>query len=391
MKKVKGIAAFAASVMALNSATVVFAASHSQSTDANGVGTFEGNVSRNDVFSVDLPTIPEVEGAANPLDFILDPNDLIKQTEGAKYPGVSFDYNSDSAHSGTPTKGLYFKNTGAYYDYSGKSNDIVAYNMGTNDVKINATANLSDATGINVIDSYTSAYTWSTTEPEICMSVTKKATANVRNIMNADGEATLTDTVDGVNTTSGWKISYNTESEKYEYIPEDESISDSVAYYFFIEGQSGGNWSGVEETINPKLDLTWSLTEITANADPSAITNISNLTLSTTADTAVKFDLGGGECAATAFTALRLYDVNRGGYENKNLEWFTSNNYIAQDITNGILTLTFKKEFAAALVGNSASEGKVDITFNNTNVLDTNTPPVPTTGHTDLIISFSIS
>jgi hypothetical protein len=354
MKKVKGAAAFTAALIAVNTTGIVFAAGPQQSGGgAQGIGRFEGNVSSN-VFDVEVPILPEDDsGYASEVSFILDPNDLIKRTSAAKYAGDTF---ADSA------KGVYFKNKDAYDTYSGKSDKITAVNKGTNDVNVSVKAELIDYTGITLQE--TKPADWTTIETAgLYMAVTKdETTPDPKVIKEVDSvaSAALTDSLSGLDT-NGFDLTY-TEEGGYQYVIPETATYES--YSFYVEGESGGDWSAISASIAPKLDLVWNFKEDIGNVDPGIDGNPASLTLTSASDTTVTLNYGAGEYEATGVTGITLSVPSKAAFNNKDLDWLVSNNYVAVDNESGLITV--KKAFAAALSDAGVAGGSFSITFNNT-------------------------
>ena len=222
MKKVKGAAAFTAALLAVNSATLVFAAG-SQGGGATGIGRFEGNVSSN-VFDVEVPLLPEDDsGYSSAISFIIDPNDLIRRTSAAKYEDAGETFAASA-------KGVYFKNENSYDTYSGRSDNITAINKGTNDVHVSVKAELLDYTGITIQDTKPADWT-SIDTAGLYMAITKdETTPDPQTIKEVDSAATATlkDDLSGLDT-SGFDLTYTAEAG-YQYV-----IPDTATYESYLK------------------------------------------------------------------------------------------------------------------------------------------------------------
>ena len=79
-----------------------------------------------DTVSIELPTIEE----PSPFDFILDPQRLITETDGAKYGSSTFETGAT----------LFFENVDGDYDFSSRSDMLTITNKGTVPVEVTVTA-----------------------------------------------------------------------------------------------------------------------------------------------------------------------------------------------------------------------------------------------------------
>ncbi|MCR5421878.1 MAG: hypothetical protein K6E98_12845 [Lachnospiraceae bacterium] len=118
--------------MVLGTNVSVFAADTPTSVSSNGVGTFEGHVSRN---VVDI-TLPTVTVGTSPFSFILDSEGLIEETSAAAY-GSDFTFNDD--------KYVYFKT--ADKTYGASSSEFTVSNNSS--VSCNITLKVDVARGTN--------------------------------------------------------------------------------------------------------------------------------------------------------------------------------------------------------------------------------------------------
>ncbi len=107
MRTKRFLAVVLSAAMVVGNSAIAFASSTATSSPAtatlSGIGRLEGPVSSN-VFKVELPTVPE---GPSGLDFILDPQELIKATKGERYlssnakngTGISVNSKSDITDS----------------------------------------------------------------------------------------------------------------------------------------------------------------------------------------------------------------------------------------------------------------------------------------------------
>lgn len=394
MKKVKGIAAFAAAVMILNSATVVFAADKREN-GTKGIGRFEGKVDAPTAFRVVLPTISEedADGYSSALKFILDPNGLISGTGGERYgkafdPGSTEEYpDLNSNYAGT--KGLYFPNTGTYYDYSGKSDILKASNVGTTQVDISVKATLSNYGDITLVDVNDEDFEWSNDEAELYMAITKKVDSNPapaaisveNNVASAKIGERLDSAEGGNNGTLKW-----TEEQGYHY--EGATAGTPVDYEFYVEGQVGGDWSAIDDA-SPALDLKWVLKEVTADANPGA-TATANISAE---NNVITLNYGGGQCEADGLTGLQFINTQKPRLNNLEFIDTASQNYNATYVIFNAESgeITFTPEFITALKNEGITIGTLTVTFNNEKVTDGAATPTITDGPTTAVINVNIS
>lgn len=193
----KLVAMTLAGAMALAPMTA-FAADTTQapaSDSTTGTGSVEDWVDT-DVFCVVLPTT-----TGNEFNFILDPQDLITKTSGAKYSGKTFD---------SSAKGLYFANVAGSpaKDYSGTSDKLKVINKSTGDVDVSLEATVTGLDGITLSDTDAFADTAS--------SIYLKAVCGSDDGVLTENGVTVGDSITALQ--NAYKFNYNTSSSKYEYI-----------------------------------------------------------------------------------------------------------------------------------------------------------------------------
>lgn len=92
-----------------------------------------------DTVSVELPT----EEKISPFNFILDPQMLITETDGAKYGANTFEAGAT----------LYFENTDGDYNFSSRSDMLTVKNKGAVPVKVTVTAWLGQIDNLSIVQS----------------------------------------------------------------------------------------------------------------------------------------------------------------------------------------------------------------------------------------------
>lgn len=125
----KILAAALAATMVFGSSISVFADDPVTSGGSDGAGASEGHLEK-EVLNVVLPTVPD---GSTPFNYTMDPERLIRETEGAKYAeGTTF----PEAEGDT---GVYFQT--AEKTYANKSNVLQAINKSSCDVKLSVKVN----------------------------------------------------------------------------------------------------------------------------------------------------------------------------------------------------------------------------------------------------------
>ncbi|MDE6433395.1 MAG: hypothetical protein K2L07_04125 [Lachnospiraceae bacterium] len=218
-----------------------------------GSGDVEGIVNK-DVFKVVLPTVAAGDTTFN---FILDPQGLIKDTDGSKYTNATFD---------AAAKGLYFANPqdGGSTKYMASSPALTATNKGTVDVDVTLTAtadadSLKDADkgytiGLAADDTFAND---KTTSVYLAL-VSGDQTA----ALTADG-ATITDTLAAA-PSDAYEVTYNSTSSKYEYgLTAAAQAADYTGFKsldFNLTGacNTDADWA-VAEDAAPSVNVAWTL------------------------------------------------------------------------------------------------------------------------------------
>lgn len=247
-----------------------------------GEGELEGTVDT-DVYSVILPT--EAAQVAN-LDFILDPEELIANTDAAKYNGADFE---DGAT-------LFFANgVSENATYSSKSDDLTVVNKSTFDVDVAVSATITGADGITLTDDKTFADD-------------KNASVYLA-LVDGDNEVAIT--ADGASLKSkiakapegAYEYSWS-EQDGYKYeLSVSANDMDFEDYSFNLTGacNSAGDWSELE-SIAPSVEVTWEIKEHKDNAAPSLGTTA--VTFSKASGATIPVDLGGGDLGATGIKSI---------------------------------------------------------------------------------------
>lgn len=249
----KFLALVAAMAMVMAPTTTWAAQSPAQTTgDAANAGQVEGVVDKNYVSYV-APTATK-----NALDFVLDPQLLIEQTDGKTVSGDAVVV----TESGTS---VYFKN-GA--NYAASSNALTVVNKGSGDISVSVKATLElDATGaaINVV---TGEVASSATDPALNLNIHLDqvtggaATASLEAVADSTTKSALSLDVTATGAAeSDFEVTKTgtAPNQKYEYVPKNDNVSgDSVAFVFRGECNTNedADWSKVKD-MKASFDVVW--------------------------------------------------------------------------------------------------------------------------------------
>lgn len=258
--------------------------------NTTGSGDVEGIVNK-DVFKVVLPTVAAGDTTFN---FILDPQGLIKDTNGSKYTNATFD---------STAKGLYFANpqSDGTTKYMASSPALTATNKGTVDVDVTLTAtadadSLKDATagytiGLAANDSF--ANDKSTNIYLALVSGSQTAT------LSAEG-ATITDSLAAA-PSDAYEVTYNSASSKYEYgLTAAAQAADYTGFKsldFNLTGacNTAADWTAAEDAA-PSVEVTWTLEK---HAEEPTFTTGA-------AVGAINYTKGSGKTALASITSITM-------------------------------------------------------------------------------------
>ena len=236
MKK-RSLALCAASLLALT-ALPVFATDSSKSV-SGGItahGHLEGYVDM-DVFSVELPTIPE-----DTLDFIIDPQDLLQEDSSA-YPGATF-------YEGT---GLYFQTSTNVYTENSAGITIVNKSSVPITLSVSASVDLSQE-GVSLTDDpeFTNDAT-----PGIYLALTDGITPYP--VDAEDETVTMTVTLDAVDE-SNYEVIYDP-VEGYSYrLKPTTPVSEFNSFTFHVTGgcNKDADWGSYPD-ITAEMEVLWTI------------------------------------------------------------------------------------------------------------------------------------
>lgn len=214
-----------------------------------GTGDVEGIVNK-DVFKVELPTIAAGDTTFN---FILDPQGLIKDTDGAAHTGATFDENA---------KGLYFANpqSDSTVKYMASSPALTAKNKGTLDVDVtlSAAANALSDTGYSI-----GLAPDDTFAGDKATNVYLALVSGDQTVALTDEGATITDTLDAA-PADAYEVTYDTTDSKYKYglttaaQAADYAGFDSLNFNMTGACNTAADWAAAEAAA-PTVDVAWTL------------------------------------------------------------------------------------------------------------------------------------
>lgn len=193
-----------------------------------------------DVYEVIMPTVPE-----GVFDFILDPQGLINETNGAMYAGQKFEADST----------VFFKRTDGQieYDYSNKSDAVTITNKSSVPVDIFLDIRVAPSSLNGIVMTEDRSFT-NDTNPSLYLAVTdgEKEIPIGREGVSID--VTVDAALDG-----SYEYVYDNDKEEYVYQLKN-NLDNSVfsTYSFQLTGAANGNgdWSKLDEAA-PKLLITW--------------------------------------------------------------------------------------------------------------------------------------
>lgn len=247
----------AASMVLGNSVAALASDAIPQKGSLTGKAQLEGVVDP-DVFSVELPTksASEVKTA---FDFIMDPQGLIEETEGARYvsgQGVKLSGESTGISTNKFKYGtLYFANSlsdGSVSQLSPTSNMLTITNKGTMDVDVKLSAKVVSMDGIKLVSSNTIS---AGADPSVYLAVS--GNDGTHTPITADG-ASVSAQITGND--GAYSLSWNGSKNKYEKVASANASFNS--YSFALTGESGGkikDWLDVADDLSSdaRVEVTW--------------------------------------------------------------------------------------------------------------------------------------
>jgi len=260
----KRIAVLLAATMVLGSTVTVFADDVPGTQTLNATGASEGHVERR-IANVVLPT---VSGAA--FNYTIDPERLVKETNGEKYAGVTF---TDDAKA----KGVYFLVDTNEYDNKTAAEDKFKFtNKSTFPIDVTVEVKAKDATADTDIALVSKNAIASATDASLYLGL-KVGSEEFVPVLK-DEPASITVSVNAVKDNFKTTVSGN----KYVYAERTTGLTDWLTTSFQIEGETtdGNKGEGpqiAKDTTAPALEITWKWAE---NGAPTSY--VSDTTISGT-------------------------------------------------------------------------------------------------------------
>lgn len=322
MRQKRFLAVLLAATLALGSSVTAFAGTVSSGdvTKDPATGTMTGKSNLEglvdtDVFIVEVPTIP----TKSPLDFIMDPQNLIEQTGGAKYAtsNTNMDKRNGISTDNISYNSLYFTNMTSANTVSGlsaSSDALMIKNKGTNDVTVKMDAKV---TQLGNISMSTNSNVSQNTAPTLYLALTGEDVSG-NNAQTAAVSKTEDDNLASISTRisgcdAAYEVSVNSANE-YGYKLSSNDV-DFDGYAFKLTGTCGGgayaDWATIGKTMEKtpvKVDVTWNITTYVDPVAPSL--GSSTIAKPTEANKAafVDIDFGAGALAAKGIKSITFVD-----------------------------------------------------------------------------------
>lgn len=256
----KAIASVLAVTMVLGSSIMSFAGDVtpsegvSNNTTLTASGNFEGHVEKS-VVNVTLPTV-----SADNYNFIIDPEALIQQTDGKRYPNATFDTNA---------KGVYFANgvnasTGkTEYGATSVMPDVI----NKSSVSVNVTMSI-ELTDLNPsIKTVSESAVDVGTDANLWLAVTDGT--DKEEVVGTT--ASMTKTIAG--TAGNYVVSWNEAAGEYQYVIKDNASDSSWAKAALgLTGacNTNGDWSASGLSEGSTVEVTWKYEEVGAGVTGTA-------------------------------------------------------------------------------------------------------------------------
>lgn len=297
MRKKRFLAVIMAASMVLGNSVAALAESVDGQLD--GDIKLEGIVDP-DVFDVVLPTT-SANGVKDAFDFVMDPQNLIKETNGARYISTNaatggLGISTNAFDEGT----LYFanyvsENSAQVTKISPSSNELKITNKGTMDVNVAIEAKIVSLNGVELV----SANSISDGDAPSVYLTLKDDKGGAGAILKDGGalEAVISGN-DGA-----YSLSWN--GTKYEKVPSANATFND--YSFYLEGASGGDvreWLELADDLDSssaKVQVTWMVSSEEVASSPFAEQTL-KITRGTLAETAVTLPAGAANITKVQFT-----------------------------------------------------------------------------------------
>jgi len=296
-----------------------------------------------DVFRVELP-VESAGDVKTAFDFIMDPQNLIEQTSGARYvsgQGVN-NLSTNKFDYGT----LYFANTSSNGDVlklSPSSNELKITNKGTMDVDVKLTAEVVSLNGVKLVSTNSIS---DGDAPSVYLALSGNGVQKPITEGGIDMEATISGNDDA------YSISWNADEKKYEKVASENAAF--VSFNFLLTGASGGSvkdWLEIEDDLtNAEVNVTWVVTPEGYSSSPFAKTTL-KMVQGQLAETAVTMPNG-----ATAINSIKF--ARESGEEAT----LADTNYVLVDGK-----LRFRATFIDSLISAGVQSRTFTVIFNDSN------------------------
>lgn len=347
MRKKRFLAVIMAASMVLGNSVAALAESVDGQLD--GEIKLEGIVDP-DVFDVVLPTT-SANGVKDAFDFVMDPQELIKETNGARYLSTNaatggLGISANSFDQGT----LYFanyvsENSSQVTKISPSSNELKITNKGTMDVNVAVEAKIVSLNGVELVSTN---------------SISGGDVPSVHLALKDDkggDEAILKDGGALEAVISGNDGAYSLSWNGTKYVKEASANATFNDYSFYLEGSSGGDvrkWLELADDLdssNAKVEVTWIVSSEEVASSPFADSTLT-LVAGQPAETALSLPAG-----ATDITSITWVGASGGTATlTKDTDY---------KIING--KLRFMVAYVNTLMNNANVTSRVHtVTFNNT-------------------------
>ncbi len=294
----KLIAGTLAASMVMGTSLVALAADPAGSGESSGTGSMEGVV-KTDVYTADLPT--ESTTAYN---YFVDPQELIRKTNAAKYDGKNFG-------EGT----VFFQNATGENDYSNTSDAATITNKSSKNLSVTVTAKATPDSAAGAATLATAkTFAADNTALEVYLGITDSVDANTEKPLTAAGvemKAVL-----GASPKGAYDYKYTADAGYSYELKDDVSAFKFADYSFQINGAANANekaaWAA--DTKIPAVSVKWDVDltddaatvetpeQTPADAAPSVTTKTANLVSGQPLEISV--DLGAGAKEATGIASV---------------------------------------------------------------------------------------
>ena len=201
-----------------------------------------------DVTNVQLP----VMGATSPFDFIIDPMELIYQTDAAKYGGGRVEEGAS----------VLFRNSKGEYDFSHKSDMLEVINKSNVPVRITISASIQNPDSVPLVTSFSEL---SGDKPSLFMALVDDygIVSAITSYDEASFEVSLNAAPDGT-----YVYAYNEATGSYDYAfaeGAENAEFDAVSFGIIASCNTEADWTQVESW--PVINVNWKVTPMLTDWD----------------------------------------------------------------------------------------------------------------------------